>query len=275
MPNEGVASHISQLVEEEDDSVTDLLASHDEHQHSLELAREVLTRRGIQFIEQHELPAPPVESMDLVIAIGGDGIVLGASHAVLNSTPILGVNSAPTFSVGHLSGCTAETLDTTLRGFELGEIQPIGVQRLQLKVGGHPVHEPVLNDILFCADNPAIMSRYVIHLPEGQEHQRSSGIWISTAAGSTAALASAGGPILPLTAKQYAFVVREPYCPPGKAIRYRNAILDQEQSLKLECRTINASIFIDGTHHCYPVAFGESVEISIHPQPLYLLQNEP
>ena len=43
--------------------------------------------------------APPARKPDLVVTIGGDGTLLAASHAI-GDTPILGINSAPDFSVG-------------------------------------------------------------------------------------------------------------------------------------------------------------------------------
>lgn len=271
-PNEPNTSRIRQLLQDEDASVADLLASHDEHNRSLDVARETLTRRGIEFVEQDELPSQAIEGVDLVIAIGGDGIVLGVSHAVRDQTPVLGVNSAPAFSVGYLSGCTSIGLENTLNAFERGQLDPVGVQRLQVKVGQTVVNEPVLNDLLFCADNPAMMSRYVLFWPDGRESQRSSGIWVSTPAGSTAALNSAGGPILPLTAKQFAFLVREPYSRPGTSVRYRSAVLSEQQSIAVESRTLEASVFVDGTHRRYPIAFGETLQVSLHPQPLRLIR---
>ena len=95
---------------------------------------------------------------------------------------------------------------------------------------------------------------------------------MSTPAGSTSALASAGGPILPLAARQFAFIVREPYAPPGHSVRYRSAVLAEKQHLGIECRTLEASVFIDGTHCRMPVAFGEVLRVGLHPQPLRLVR---
>lgn len=38
----------------------------------------------------------PIRDVDLVIAVGGDGTLLRASHFLDSSVPILGVNSDPT-----------------------------------------------------------------------------------------------------------------------------------------------------------------------------------
>jgi NAD+ kinase len=47
----------------------------------------------------------PIRDVDLVIAVGGDGTLLRASHFLDSSVPILGVNSDPTCTkeVSYLS----------------------------------------------------------------------------------------------------------------------------------------------------------------------------
>lgn len=263
---------VRQLIEDRDHSVTDLRASHVEHGLSVDRVRSCLESRGIEVDEQTDIPTQPIEGYDLVIAVGGDGMVLGVSHAIRDATPVLGVNSAPSFSVGFLSGCTASGLPELLDRCETGELRPVEVQRLRIRIGERWLEEPVLNDVLFCADNPAMMSRYVLIWPDGEEVQRSSGVWVSTPAGSTSALASAGGPILPITARQFAFLVREPYAPPGASVRYRSAVLASDQRLLVECRTLEASVFVDGTHRQHPLPFGEQLEIGLHPTPLRLVR---
>ena len=271
-PDGLAGGRMRELIRHDDHSVAEIRASHAEHTASAREVRRRLRARGVHVTERTELPARPIRGYDLVVAVGGDGMVLGVSHAVRDDTPVLGVNSAPSFSVGFLSGCTAAGLDATLDAFEAGRLRPVEVQRLQVRVGGQALGEPVLNDVLFCADNPAMMSRYVLIWPDGEEVQRSSGVWVSTPAGSTSALASAGGPILPIAARQFAFLVREPYAPPGVSVRYRSAVLDESQVLRIESRTLEASVFVDGTHRRRPVLFGEVLEVGLHPQPLHLVR---
>ena len=268
------SSRLRQLIEEEDGSVAELRASHMQHNESVHKVNRILRNRGIELTHRTDMPTTPTEGFDIVITIGGDGMVLGASHAIRDKTPILGVNSAPSFSVGYLTGCVAEQLDSTLDAFETGVLMPLEVQRLSLRIAGRCIGVPVLNDVLFCADNPAMTSRYKLRWPDGEELQRSSGIWISTPAGSTSALASAGGPTLPLTAKQFAFLIREPYAPPGSSVRFRSAVLTEKQNFSIENRTREASVFLDGSHRRYSVNFGQRIDIGLHPQPLRMIRGK-
>ncbi|MEQ8276408.1 MAG: NAD(+)/NADH kinase [Deltaproteobacteria bacterium] len=266
---------IRKLVEQRDASVLGILEGHEEHVASVKHVKRVLKERGVDFKVQSTIPRGPVSGYDLIVPVGGDGMVLGCSHAVRDKTPVLGVNSEPSFSVGYLSGCTAATFGETLDDLAAGTLEPLTVQRLRVSIGQRVLPEPVLNDVLFCADNPAQMCRYRLIWPDGTELQRSSGVWISTPAGSTSALASAGGPILPLTAKQLAFLVREPYSPPGAAVRVKSAVLVKEERLGMECLMEGASVFLDGSHRRYRVEFGQRVWFRLGTRPLYLVRQPP
>jgi len=55
------------------------------------------------------------------------------------------------------------------------------------------------------------MSRYYLQVGKLLEEQRSSGVWIATAAGSTGGLRSAGGKVLPKEDKKFQYKPRELY----------------------------------------------------------------
>jgi NAD+ kinase len=253
-------------------TVAGVEASHREHVESLRQVRATLKRLGIKVIERTRLPTKPVQGVDLIVVVGGDGMVLGVSHAVHDDTPILAVNSAPSFSVGYLTGCESAGFASTLDALMDRRLFPVEIQRLKVSIGDRILPEPVLNDVLFCPNNPAVMCRYRLEWPDGDEVQRSSGVWVSTPAGSTSALASAGGPQLVLTAKQFAFAVREPYAPPGASVRLKRAVLVKDERLVIESRTSGVSVFLDGSHRRYEVEFGDRLTFSLRERPLRLVR---
>jgi NAD+ kinase len=57
----------------------------------------VLHRKSLDWtsVQGNQL-TQPIHDVDLVIAVGGDGTLLRASHFLDSSVPILGVNSDPT-----------------------------------------------------------------------------------------------------------------------------------------------------------------------------------
>jgi len=266
------ARRLRQMVAEDNPTVAGVEASHKEHDSSLREVRRILKRRGIAVTERSKLPTKRIEDVDLIVVVGGDGMVLGVSHSVHDDTPVIAVNSAPSFSVGYLTSCVSEELDELLDAVERGRVMPRPVHRLRVKLGSRVLPEPVLNDALFCTNNPAVICRYQLGWPDGKEMQRSSGVWVSTPAGSTSALSSAGGPQLPLYSRQFAFLVREPYAPPGHSVRFRSAVLDHCDTLEIESRTGGVSVFLDGSHRRYPVEFGETVSFTLDDRPLRLIR---
>ena len=269
------AREFKKLLEAGHASVKSFERAHDAHAESLKLVRRELRARGINFSERTAPPAKPISGVDLVITVGGDGTLLRASHAVRRKIPVLGVNSAPAYSVGFLTCCRAPTFARQLDELADDLISPIEVQRLSVKIGRKRIPEPVLNDVLFCHENPAVTTRYKLITPDGEELQRSSGMWIATPAGSTAALRSAGGQALKLTDSGFAYVVREPYAPPGSQVAYTGGSLDAKGVLALECRSQSAYVYVDGSHRRYQVPFATKVSFSLSPHPLQLVHSVP
>jgi NAD+ kinase len=266
---------LRKLAESGHPSTLTMRLAHEEHLLSVKHVRRELRRRDIRFVERSRAPKTGLASFDLVITVGGDGTLLDASHYVRHQLPMLGVNSAPASSVGFLTACRAPTFAQTLDALVADEIKPIAVQRLRVQVGRTTLPEPVLNDVLFCHDNPAMVTRYRVQTPHGEELQQSSGIWVATPAGSTAALRSAGGTPMSLTARSFAFIVREPYSAPGSSLQLTGEMLESDEKLVIESRVNTASLFIDGSYQRHPVHYGDVVTFSLHPTPLQLVRPRP
>src|SRR5205814_102880 len=94
-----------------------------------------------------------------------------------------------------------------------------------VRINGDVVTSRVLNDMPFCHQSPAATARYIVEHRGVVEEQKSSGMWIGPAAGSTAAQHSAGGKVLPLTSADLQMVVREPYKPRGKPYKLTHLIV--------------------------------------------------
>src|SRR5688572_18089353 len=71
----------------------------------------------------------------LVVTVGGDGTLLYISQWVTGGA-ILGVNSAPRSSVGHLALSRREDFSRILSQIASGELQPIPVTRLAVELDG-------------------------------------------------------------------------------------------------------------------------------------------
>ncbi|MBI4577325.1 MAG: NAD(+)/NADH kinase [Planctomycetes bacterium] len=261
---------ILQLLEAGDVSVARLRRDHREHLATLSTVRSVLAREGVRARLRYRARADHLQDGDLVVTVGGDGTLLEASHAVA-STPILGVNSAPGGSHGFFCAATRRNFRELLRRHMDGDLGAVRFQRLELRVEGREVAPPALNDVLYTHRNPAHTSRYILEVPGGPEEQRSSGLWVAPAAGSTAAIRSAGGRRLPARSRRFQFVVREPFRDEARGCRLVRGLLGRGETLRLRSKMRDGVCYVDGPHIAVRVRYGDVVQVGLHPRPLVLL----
>jgi NAD+ kinase len=263
---------MKKLLAASDATVARLRDAHEEHERTVLATMGALRSIGA---DVHDIADPTrpftAPRVDLVVTVGGDGTLLAASHSV-GAVPILGVNSAPSHSVGFFCGARgeAEVGDALARAFA-GELGRAVLTRMQVSVNGAVVAARVLNDVLFCHASPAATSRYILELGRVVEEQKSSGFWVGPAAGSTAAQRSAGGRVLPLTSKKLQLVVREPYTPHGERYRVRCALIPPGGLLRVRSKIHDAKLYIDGPHEVVDVRFGDVLEVTQAREPLTLL----
>lgn len=243
------------------------------HKNALDIVRKVLKKRGIRADVVWRAGLPKIirraDTYDLVITIGGDGTLLRSSHFIKNALA-LGLNSNPSHSVGMLCGANPYNFEEIIENVCSGKLKPLEIHRAGATISGRPVCPPALNDILFAHRVPAATSRYVIKYRGKKEEQKSSGVWLATAAGSTAAAMSAGAKPLPIASRKLQFIVRELYHPRTKG-SLRLGALQPGEKLEIRSTTIDGAIYIDGQPSPFHVPFGVNVSFSLYPYPLRLL----
>jgi len=243
---------------------------HQEHRESFATVREVLEEFGIPYEIRLRFSRKPIRGYDLVMTIGGDGTFLETSH-FLQGGVLLGFNSAPSESIGFY--CRANRLNFRQKLISLlrGRHRFQRLERLQCHFPGSKKAPLVLNDILFTNRNPAGTTRYFLKVGNKKEEQKSSGIWIAPAPGSTAAIHSAGGRTLPLTSSKFQYVIREPYEPFGKKYKMKRGILSRGTQIKLLSMMDVGVIFIDGPHWRFPIKRGDVVTIRHANKPIQVV----
>lgn len=265
----GHLPHVKRLVKKRDLTVARMRRAHEDHEATIAEVREAIAALGMhaRFIEgsRSELPTKP--PCDLVVTVGGDGTLLGASHRIGQDTPVLGINSAPADSVGFFCGAQKGRVLDALRDALDGRLPFVHLARMRVECNGRLVHDRVLNEALFCHEIPAGTSRYILRVthPNGDavgEEQKSSGVWVGPAAGSTAAQRSAGGSVLALTSKRLQFVVREPYVPRGEKLRLLRGIVEDGGSIELLCKMQKAKLYLDGVHIVVDCRLGDALRMT-------------
>lgn len=260
---------ILQLVAEDHFTVQDMFKAHVEHRETVErvgtaleelkLAHRFVRRTDLRDTLQH----------DLVVTVGGDGTFLDASHHVRDK-PMLGVNSAPSQSVGVFCGAHARNVKAVLAQVVSGKLQPVALNRCALLLNGNAIVEPVLNEVLVCAQNPAMTARYVIESGKRREHHKSSGVYIGPAAGSSASMRAAGAELLPLTSKKVQWVVREPYRDGGPRLGLVRGVVPKT-GFAVWSKMRTGMIYVDGAHVRYRFDFGDRIELLTEFLPLPVL----
>jgi NAD+ kinase len=204
----------------------------------------------------------------LVITIGGDGTLLAASQWVTAGT-LLGVNSAPGSSIGHLALARRADFARILSGIAHSTLDPIPVTRLTVEIDGRTLR-PALNDVLLTHARPAATSRYRLGVGEHSEEHRSSGLWISTATGSTAGIRSAGGRSMPLRSQRLQFRARELYREAGGSALLASGFLRPGEELAVESAMEQGWLFLDGARRATRFPFGARALFRAAQEPLLL-----
>lgn len=259
------------LLRRRDPAVKHWAVSHREHVRTLETVLESLTKVGAQvmLVERAHAAFDPSDAA-LVVAVGGDGTLLAASHSLVG-TPILGVNSSPGHSVGFFCAAQRRTFRPMLEQALAGKLASVELTRMAVAVNGRLRNKHVLNEALYCHSLPAATSRYLLAHGRHREEQRSSGIWIGPAAGSTAALRSAGGRVLPFRSRLLQLVVREPYTPSNRPYRLCKLLVPDGDSVTVESKMDDAGLFFDGPYRHIAIRLGDRVEFFASDEPLVVL----
>ncbi len=268
--NEEYNPEVKKLIDEGHIAVKSLKDSHDVHQMTVDTIIEVLSHKGIHLDVIFRGDLKPVENYDLVVTTGGDGTILETSKYIKN-TPILGVNSDPVGSVGFFTGATKDDFESKIEQVFSNTINKLDINRILLKLNNQPIKELVLNDILITHSIPAATSRYIIRLKGAEESHRSSGIWISTAAGSTAAIRSAGGIPLPIDSDQFQYLVREFYDRGSKKYFLLGGICDFIDNFEIISQMRLGRFYIDGPFFEYPFTVGDILTFQKSEFPLTIL----
>ncbi len=242
--------------------------SHDEHMASVAKTRDTLSAHRLEFrevnVDQDDWSTDP--DTEFMLTLGGDGTLLSASHRVHSqSVTMIGVRSSGT-SVGYLCAGSIDRIDTIVSAMKQGgAFKVCEASRLRAEItpadGTQPrFTPPALNDFLYSNANPAATTRYRLSLGDRVEEHKSSGLWVSTALGSTAGIYAAGGVVMPRQDQSFQYAVRELYRAPGRNFYLVNGFFDpNDKTMMIENRCEHAIIAADGNHAVMNIEWGDRV----------------
>jgi len=221
----------------------------------------------VEIIHRDKMNSKDMKGKDLIIVTGGDGTFLQTSHHIKDSTPLFGLNIDPRNSFGFFAGKNHIQLKTKILKALDGTIPITRLYRLKIIIGKREIPYYVLNELFYANQNPAQVSYYNIN----GEMQMSSGVIISTAAGSTAWAKNAGGTILPLTSSNFQYVVREPSVNKFPESKNFKKVFDNGDEIIIEDLMGDSFIAIDGTEVSYPLKKNQTLRIKLAPELLNVI----
>ena len=208
---------------------------------------------------------------DALVVLGGDGTLLGVSHALdRRSVPILGVNFG---SLGFLTEIALAELYPTLLGVldNAYEYEERRMLRASVRRKGHPDQSgDVLNDVVVAK---AVLSR-IIELDVSIDGLfvsafRADGLIVSSPTGSTAYNLAAGGPILHPALPA---VVLTPICP--HMLTNRPLVVNDHSTIEVRLRAergVEVQVTFDGQRG-FPLSSEDTVLVTRSPRSLRLVK---
>ncbi len=171
-----------------------------------------------------------IDNADVVVALGGDGLMLQTLHRVMGSDiPTYGMNFG---SIGFMMNEFSESgLHERLAAAQLTHIYPLSMS--VLSASGEMRSALAINEVsLFRSTYQAAKLQIIVDGETRLDELICDGALLATPAGSTAYNLSAHGPILPIEAQLLALTPISPFRPR----RWRGAILSNRAVVKFVTR---------------------------------------
>ena len=178
----------------------------------------------------HRFGSVPPDQADVIVALGGDGLMLQTLHRYMNSSiPIYGMNCG---SIGFLMNeYDEEGLMERLQKAEPSEIRPLHM--CATTADGNQHEALAINEIsMFRQTAQAAKLQIEIDGKVRMEELICDGVMVATPAGSTAYNLSAHGPILPIDSPLLALTPISPFRPR----HWRGALLPSTARVKIVAR---------------------------------------
>jgi len=170
----------------------------------------------------------PFDEADVVVALGGDGLMLQTMHRLMGSgKPIYGMNRG---SVGFLMNeFRATGLSKRVAAAERSIVHPLLMRVTDLR--GRVKTARAINEVhLLRQSYQAAKLRILVDGKTRLDELIADGVLVATPAGSTAYNLSVNGPILPLDSPLLALTPISPFRPR----RWRGALLPDSASVSIE-----------------------------------------
>lgn len=222
---------------------------------------------GTEVVPESDLGA----SVDLAVALGGDGTMLRAARLVADhGRPVLGVNLG---QLGFLAGFAPEDAKSALTA-ALDDTLP-RTKRMRLaatftRAGAEPIVKYALNDVVLHQGALARLVEIDAHVDaEFVASYRADGLIVATPTGSTAYNMAAGGPIVVPARLGLAAMTLTPIC--AHALTSRPLVLASDATIRLSLgHDVRGVMLTVDAQWGHSFLAGDKVEITAAATPLIM-----
>ena len=218
-----------------------------EYKSTLDLVKSVLKKYGVNYnlADRDKLKKEQFLGKDLIIAIGGDGTFLRAAHFVDNEV-LFGVNADVNNKEGFFMEGNKKNFESKVKKIINNEIIIKKLIRLECSINNRKIPALALNEFYIGPKKAYHSAKYIIQFGGIRERHKSSGVLVTTPAGSYAWASSCLVKKMPLDSRNFQFVVREPYR--GKIFknyRLKSGVLDRNQKIRIVSEMLDGVIVAD------------------------------
>lgn len=193
--------------------------------------------KNVEFLNEKDF----FNKNDMLISLGGDGTLIGASHLISKHMPIFGIN------LGRLGFITEfhksnfyDDLQNTIDGKY--KTRKVNLFNLQItdKSNKKIVNNFFINDFVISKNDIARMFNLYVECNEEHIYNLSGdGLIVSSPLGSTAYSLAAGGPIIDPDVKA---MILTPICP--HSLTYRPLAISDNSKLKISLSDLNEKVTV-------------------------------
>ena len=233
---------------------------------TLDIVKKILKKYGIEYnlADRDKLKYEQFLSRDLIIAVGGDGTFLRAAQFV-DAQVMFGVNADVSRKEGFFMSSDKNNFESILKKILHGKANIKKFPRLETFINNKKIETLALNELFIGPKKAYHAAKYVLEFSGKKERQKSSGVLVTTPAGSYAWAKACGIKTMSLGSKNFQFVVREPY--EGKVFRnykLKSGILRPNQRVKIISEMLDGIIVADsvGIEHSFKNGSKAAVKLS-------------
>ena len=236
-----------------------------EYKSTLDAVKKALRKYAIRYklADRDKLKKEQFLGKELIIPVGGDGTFLRAAQFIGNEL-VFGVNADTKNKEGFYMHSDKRDFEHKLKKILDSDFKIKKLPRLSASINNKKIGTLALNEFFVGPKKSYHAAKYTVQINGDKERQKSSGILVTTPAGSYAWAKACSDKTLPLNSGNCQFVVREPY--QGKVFknyRLKYRVLNKNQKITITSEMLDGILIADSVGKEYSLKNGSKAAVKL------------